>query len=53
MKVFKRISKFIKPEVRIELIVGGTSIEDNKQSLTQNKPHIVVGTPKNSRYDTS
>ena len=45
MKVFKRISKFIKPEVRIELIVGGTSIEDNKQSLTQNKPHIVVGTP--------
>ena len=45
MKVFKRISKFVKPEVRIELIVGGTSIEDNKQSLTQNKPHIVVGTP--------
>tara|TARA_B100001063_G_C16769292_1_gene560545 strand:+ start:1901 stop:3106 length:1206 start_codon:yes stop_codon:yes gene_type:complete len=45
MKVFTRISRFIKPEVRIELLVGGTSIEDNKKKLIQNKPHIVVGTP--------
>tara|TARA_Y100000591_G_C21853056_1_gene712937 strand:- start:3072 stop:4280 length:1209 start_codon:yes stop_codon:yes gene_type:complete len=45
MRVFKIISKFIKPEVRIELLVGGTSIEENKQNLIKNKPHIVVGTP--------
>lgn len=45
MTCIKNISKFMKPEVRVELIVGGTSIEDNKKSLIQNKPHIVVGTP--------
>jgi translation initiation factor 4A len=45
MKVFSVISKFMKPEVRIELLVGGTSIEDNKNNLIKNKPHIVVGTP--------
>ena len=45
LKVFKNLSRFMKPEVRIELIVGGTSIEDNKKALQQNKPHIVVGTP--------
>ena len=45
LKVFQNLSRFMKPEVRIELIVGGTSIEDNKKALQQNKPHIVVGTP--------
>jgi translation initiation factor 4A len=45
MKVFSVISKFMKPEVRIELLVGGTSIEDSKNKLIKNKPHIVVGTP--------
>ena len=44
MKVFSVISKFM-PDVRIELLVGGTSIEDSKNRLIKNKPHIVVGTP--------
>lgn len=44
MKVFSVISKFM-PELRIELLVGGTSIEDSKNRLIKNKPHIVVGTP--------
>jgi len=45
MKVFSVISKFMKPEVRIELLVGGTSVEASKNNLFKNKPHIVVGTP--------
>ena len=44
-RVFSNLSKFMKPEVKIELLVGGTSVEDNKKSINENKPHIVVGTP--------
>jgi len=45
MKVLKVLSKFMKPEINIELLVGGTSIEQNKQNLLNNNPKIVVGTP--------
>lgn len=45
MRVFTNIGKFMKPALKVELLVGGTSIEDNKNNLTQNVPHIVVGTP--------
>ena len=45
MRVLQVLSKFMKPEVNIELLVGGTSIEQNKQNLLNNNPKIVVGTP--------
>ena len=45
MKVLSSISRFMKPKINIELLVGGTSIEDNKYNLTNNDPKIVVGTP--------
>lgn len=45
MKVFSNISRFMSPPVKIELLVGGTSVEENKKNIIENKPHIVVGTP--------
>lgn len=42
---FKRLAKFI-PDLRIENIIGGDSLEKQKKMLKgQNLPHIVVGTP--------
>ena len=35
----------MKPIVKIELLVGGTSVEESKKKISENKPHIVVGTP--------
>ena len=37
------LGNFLK--IRIQLLVGGTSVDEDKQKLEKNKPQIVVGTP--------
>ena len=32
-------------EIKSLLLVGGTSVEQNKKELTNNTPHLIVGTP--------
>ena len=32
-------------KITVQLLVGGTSVENNKKDLIENTPHIVVGTP--------
>ena len=32
-------------KIRVQLLVGGTSVEKNKKELLENTPNIVVGTP--------
>ena len=32
-------------KITVQLLVGGTSVENDKKNLTENTPHIVVGTP--------
>ena len=42
-KVFDAIGSFMK--VKTQLLVGGTSVEQDKKNLLENTPHIIVGTP--------
>jgi len=42
-QVFDRIGSYM--SVKIQLLVGGTSVEQDKKELLENTPHIVVGTP--------
>ena len=37
------IRNFLK--IKIQLLVGGTSVDEDKQKLEKDKPQIVVGTP--------
>ena len=37
------IGRFLK--VKTQLLVGGTSVEKDKQQLLENTPHVVIGTP--------
>lgn len=41
--VTNAIGKFLK--VKTQLLVGGTSVENDKNQLLKNTPHVVVGTP--------
>ena len=41
--VFDSIGAFMK--VKTQLLVGGTSVEQDKKNLLENTPHIIVGTP--------
>ena len=41
--VFDSIGTFMK--IRTQLLVGGTSVEQDKKNLLENTPHIIVGTP--------
>jgi superfamily II DNA/RNA helicase len=41
--VLEKIGRFMK--ITVQLLVGGTSVENDKKNLTENTPHIVVGTP--------
>jgi len=43
MDVFTSISSFTK--IRIQKLVGGTPVDDDKNALDAATPHIVVGTP--------
>jgi translation initiation factor 4A len=43
MEVFTSISSFTK--IRIQKLVGGTPVDDDKNALDAATPHIVVGTP--------
>ena len=42
--VFKGLSEFMR-DISIETFVGGCPVNDNIQTIKQNKPHIVIGTP--------
>ncbi len=42
-EVLENIGRFMK--ITVQLLVGGTSVENDKKNLTENTPHIVVGTP--------
>ena len=37
------IGRFLK--IKTQLLVGGTSVEKDKQLLLENTPHVVIGTP--------
>ena len=41
--VMDDIGRFLK--VKTQLLVGGTSVEKDKQLLLENTPHVVIGTP--------
>lgn len=41
--VLDRIGSFMK--IKSQLLVGGTSVEGDKQLLLDNTPHVVIGTP--------
>lgn len=41
---YERFSQFL-PDVRSAVFYGGVNIKQNKDTLTNEKPHIVVGTP--------
>jgi len=41
--VMDNIGRFLK--VKTQLLVGGTSVEKDKQLLTEETPHVVIGTP--------
>lgn len=43
LNVVKSIGKYL--NVKTQLLVGGTSVEQNKRDLDERPPHIVVGTP--------
>ena len=43
LNVVKSIGKYLK--VKTQLLVGGTSVEQNKRDLDERPSHIVVGTP--------
>lgn len=43
-KVFERFSKYLR-DIRIGVVYGGVNIQQNKQELRTNNPHIIVGTP--------
>ena len=42
-QVMDNIGRFLK--VKTQLLVGGTSVEKDKQLLTEETPHVVIGTP--------
>ena len=42
-QVMDDIGRFLK--VKTQLLVGGTSVEKDKQQLLENTPHVVIGTP--------
>lgn len=44
LHVVRTLSCFL-PEVRVAEMIGGTSVEDHRQSIRRQVPHIVVGTP--------
>ena len=37
------IGRFLK--IKTQLLVGGTSVENDKKQLLENTPHVVIGTP--------
>lgn len=41
--VLENIGKFCK--IQVQLLVGGTSVDSDRQKLDKNPPHVVVGTP--------
>ena len=41
--VIDNIGRFLK--IKTQLLVGGTSVENDKKELLDNTPHIVIGTP--------
>jgi ATP-dependent RNA helicase UAP56/SUB2 len=41
---YERFSQFL-PDVRTAVFYGGVNIKQNKDTLANEKPHIVVGTP--------
>lgn len=43
MSVIESIGKYLK--IKVQLLVGGTSVEQNKKNLDENPSHIIVGTP--------
>jgi len=42
---YERFSKYLSPAVRVVNFFGGTSILEDQKKLTENPPHVVVGTP--------
>ena len=42
-QVMDDIGRFLK--VKTQLLVGGTSVENDKKQLLENTPHVVIGTP--------
>ena len=42
-QVMDNIGRFLK--IKTQLLVGGTSVEKDKQLLTEETPHVVIGTP--------
>ena len=42
-QVMDDIGRFLK--IKTQLLVGGTSVEKDKQQLLENTPHVVIGTP--------
>ncbi|CDW52037.1 spliceosome RNA helicase DDX39B [Trichuris trichiura] len=43
-KEYERFSKYM-PEVKIGVFFGGTNVKKDEETLRNNTPHIVVGTP--------
>ena len=41
--VISNLGKFMK--ISVQLLVGGTSVDEDKRKLEKNKPQVVVGTP--------
>ena len=41
--VLENIGRFMK--ITVQLLVGGTSVENDKKQLLENTPHVVIGTP--------
>jgi len=42
-QVMDDIGRFLK--IKTQLLVGGTSVENDKKQLLENTPHVVIGTP--------
>ena len=42
-QVIDDIGRFLK--IKTQLLVGGTSVEKDKQQLLDNPPHVIIGTP--------
>lgn len=42
-EVFRSISNFMK--IKVQLLIGGTSSETDRETLTNDVPHVVVATP--------
>ena len=42
-QVIDDIGRFLK--VKTQLLVGGTSVENDKKQLLENTPHVAIGTP--------